>query len=88
MAADYPQGSFISAFLSSGPKSYAYRVTTPQGPKEVVKIKGITLNSASGITLSVLDDLIDKTRNGQKDAFIVAEQLQFSRNVADQTITH
>src|SRR5436190_2172200 len=41
----YGSGSYIEAFVSGGPKFYAYVVRTPEGNShEVCKIKGITLN--------------------------------------------
>jgi len=41
----YGRGSYIEAFVSGGPKFYAYMVCTPEGrTHEVCKVKGITLN--------------------------------------------
>ena len=41
----YGRGSFIEAFVSGGPKFYAYVVRTPDGRRcEICKIKGIRLN--------------------------------------------
>jgi G:T-mismatch repair DNA endonuclease (very short patch repair protein) len=41
----YGRGSFIEAFVSGGPKFYAYVVRAPDGRKyEICKIKGIKLN--------------------------------------------
>ncbi|XP_067205345.1 uncharacterized protein [Linepithema humile] len=44
----YESGSYIEAFVSGGPKFYAYVVRTPEGlTHEVCKVKGITLNFAN-----------------------------------------
>ena len=43
--AEYGEGSYISHFVSTGPKSYAYRVATPSGEsKDICKVKGVRLN--------------------------------------------
>lgn len=49
----YGTGSYISSFVSGGPKCYAYRVQLPNGQtKEVCKFKGVHQNYAT-------KDLID-----------------------------
>ena len=41
----YGDGSFISEFVSGGPKQYCFKVVTPSGEeKMMLKSKGITLN--------------------------------------------
>ena len=49
----YGSGSFIEAFVSGGPKFYAYVVRTPDGRRcETCKIKGIKLNSENSRLLN------------------------------------
>ena len=44
----YGDGSFISEFVSGGPKQYCFTAVTPSGEeKKVLKAKGITLNHNS-----------------------------------------
>jgi len=46
--ADYGHGAFMKAFVSCGPKNYAYTVQLPSGEvKSCIKTKGITLNKAT-----------------------------------------
>lgn len=54
--ADYGPGSFIVAFVSGGPKTYAYIVYTNRGVRphlvSVCKIKGLTLNLKTSESLN------------------------------------
>ncbi|XP_070515350.1 uncharacterized protein [Cardiocondyla obscurior] len=49
----YGCGSYITSFVSGGPKFYAYVVRTPDGrTHEVCKIKGITLNYSNSLIVN------------------------------------
>ena len=50
-------GDYITKFVSTGPKSYAYH--TEKG-KEVCKVKGFTLNYRNGqiLNLAVIEEII------------------------------
>ena len=48
IASEYGPSAFIRAFVTCGPKNYAYEVQLPSGEtKSCIKTKGITLNRAS-----------------------------------------
>ncbi|XP_018576210.1 uncharacterized protein LOC108914802 [Anoplophora glabripennis] len=62
---EYGQGSFITQFVSGGPKLYAYRVYLPEKNEyhDTIKAKGITINHKTSKTVNfeklrdmVLDD--------------------------------
>jgi len=60
---EYGEGSYISEFVSTGPKSYAYKICCGNGKEvEVVKSKGIPLKGAaeSKIHLSIMKDKVEK----------------------------
>ena len=45
---EYEEGSYISHFVSAGPKFYSYIVKTPSGKThEICKVKGLTLNTST-----------------------------------------
>nr|XP_012222209.1 PREDICTED: uncharacterized protein LOC105672077 [Linepithema humile] len=62
----YGSGSYIEAFVSGGPKFYAYVVRTPEGlTHEVCKVKGITLNFANSCLVnfnSIRELILQKER--------------------------
>ena len=56
------EGAFISEFVSGGPKNYGYRISNAAGEivKEVVKVKGITLNQRNiqGVHFPALKEMV------------------------------
>ena len=56
---ELPQGQWITEFISSGPKSYAYRLTDGS---ECVKFKGLTINSSNIhiVNFQSMQDLINQ----------------------------
>jgi hypothetical protein len=59
-------GTYISSFVSGGPKFYAYKYNTPYGAEQTVcKIKGIRLNYSTGekINFQSIRDLISGDTN-------------------------
>jgi len=52
----YGPGSYISEFVSGGPKNYAFRIYTPSTgkTKEVVKVRGFTLSYVNAKKLNFL----------------------------------
>ncbi|XP_024944125.1 uncharacterized protein LOC112494866 [Cephus cinctus] len=49
----YGIGSYITSFVSGGPKFYAYRVRKPDGSHaEVCKVKGITIDHATSLAIN------------------------------------
>lgn len=60
--ADYGEGSYISEFVSGGPKTYAYKVISTKNneTKTVCKVKGLTLNlkSSKQVNFETLKDMI------------------------------
>lgn len=67
----YGRGSFIEAFVSGGPKFYAYVVQTADGHRhEICKIKGIKLNFENSRLLnfsSIKDLLISREREEEEE---------------------
>ena len=67
----YGPGSYIEAFVSGGPKFYAYVVRTPEGQtREVCKVKGITLNFENSCLInfnSIKTLLLRKERATQEE---------------------
>ncbi|XP_067210247.1 uncharacterized protein [Linepithema humile] len=67
----YGSGSYIEAFVSGGPKFYAYVVRTPEGlTHEVCKVKGITLNFANSCLVnfnSIRELILQKEREGREE---------------------
>lgn len=60
--AEYGEGSFITEFVSGGPKNYAFEVFSPQTKSKhyLVKAKGFTLNYANSqiINFNSLKDIV------------------------------
>ncbi|XP_044594809.1 uncharacterized protein LOC123272174 [Cotesia glomerata] len=49
----YGIGSYITSFVTGGPKFYAFTILTPDGSiKEVCKVKGITLNVSTSLKIN------------------------------------
>ncbi|KAL6417053.1 hypothetical protein ACFW04_013026 [Cataglyphis niger] len=67
----YGSGSYIEAFVSGGPKFYAYIVRTPDGrAHESCKVKGITLNYENSQLVnfnSIRDLLLAKETENEKN---------------------
>lgn len=60
---DYAPGSFITEFVSAGPKNYAYRVAIGgdlNNIKTVIKVRGISINSSchDTVTFDRLKDMV------------------------------
>lgn len=59
---DYGEGSYITEFVSGGPKNYAYKVWSTKNEKEMItcKVKGIQLNyeAAQLINFESIKDMI------------------------------
>ncbi len=83
--ADKGVGTFISRFLSGGPKFYAYEYVKPEGTKDYVcKIKGIRLNFSTKQKLnfeSIRDMIVGSTEN------IVVESSGIRRTAFHDVIT-
>lgn len=71
----YGNGSYISEFVSGGPKNYAYKVwsTKEQRDKFVCKVKGININYESSklINFSTMKDLVLGVPDGDDDNQII-----------------
>ena len=72
---ELPSGVYIEEFISTGPKSYAYRLNTGQ---EVCKFKGITLNyrNSRKITFTAAKELL---LNETKTKITLDPSIQFRR---------
>lgn len=82
LTSEIPDGTYITEFVSAGPKTYGYKLNTG---KTVLKVKGITLNVANTqvINFDSLKDLVlDYPNNSATEAqkSIAIEQQGIVRN--------
>jgi hypothetical protein len=91
---EYGAGSFISEFVSGGPKNYAFCVTTPGSPLThySCKVKGFTLNSKNSekINFSTIKEMVLKLMGDPDDTHgddisdddnvIVTEEMKIRRH--------
>ncbi|XP_040276226.1 DNA polymerase-like [Bufo bufo] len=82
LTSEIPDNTYIAEFVSTGPKSYGYKLNTS---KTVLKVKGITLNVANARDIhfhSLKDYVLDYILNGDLECqkFISVEQPGFVRN--------
>ena len=73
LAPELPPGVHITAFLATGPKSYAYRLNTGE---EVVHVKGIRMNSRNS-KLVTYDNMLSLVLHGGK--IVLPPSCQFTR---------
>ncbi|KAM4014972.1 uncharacterized protein ACNLHF_001687 [Anomaloglossus baeobatrachus] len=82
LTSEIPDDTYITEFVSAGPKTYGYKLNTG---KTVLKVKGITLNVANtqSINFNSLKDLVlDYQRNSDSETQrrIIIEQPGIVRN--------
>lgn len=87
---DYGPGSFITSFVSTGPKSYSYKLMDSNGvEKEVTKSKGTTLDTITRqiVNFDSMKNLVDKFVCERKIDKIVVPSKVFMRNVITRDVT-
>ena len=70
--------TWITEFVSTGPKSYAYK--TNNGTHESCKVKGLKLSEAPSINFNSIKDMIMKYVNEGKEDVIEVPHLHFELN--------
>ena len=81
---DELNGDYIEEFISTGPKSYAYR--TSKG-KIVCKVKGFTLNYKNAQKLNI-NSMLDVLNNEVEDIILEYNQIKKNRKTRTLTNTH
>ena len=71
-----PEDSHITHFISSGPKSYAYKTLSG---KEICKVRGFSLESASNSKLINFDAMKDIVVNKTKESITLVNTRKISR---------
>lgn len=84
---EYGNGSYITEFVSGGPKNYSYKVWSTKLEKEmlVCKVKGINLNYESSqlVNFSTIKDMVLSADNTP----IMIKSTNFRRNKIHEVIT-
>lgn len=81
---DYGQGSYITEFVSGGPKTYAYKIlSTKTGQSETVcKVKGLTLNlrTASMVNFVSLKRMVVVDRGESEPFFVTNDRIRRTKD--------
>ncbi|XP_031330124.1 uncharacterized protein LOC116182909 [Photinus pyralis] len=77
----YGEGSYITEFVSAGPKNYSYNVfsTSDQTIKSVCKVKGITLNHKNSRIIN-FESMKDMVLSNSKDSIYVYNDRKIVRD--------
>ena len=77
----YGPGSYITEFVSGGPKNYAYKVncTKDKSVKVVCKVKGNSLNYNADKQVN-FESIKDAVLNSQEDIFVISENIKRTKN--------
>jgi len=83
----YGPGSFISTYVSGGPKNYSYKVYSPRDGTyhSEIKVKGLNLNYRTKKIVN-FDSLVDIITGDPDKELIVNNPNTIRRNVKDCTI--
>jgi hypothetical protein len=87
----YGPGSYISEFVSAGPKNYAYEVTTPgkEGKEHCVKVKGFTLDNQAAqlLNFETMKEMVRKYVEEEIRDTLTINQSRIGRTVAREVVT-
>lgn len=83
---EFGPGAYISEFVCGGPKSYLYKIPTPNGENIVCKLKGIRLNykNAQLLNFEAMKNLIQAN---DADSFILLQDKHIRRTTEHAVIT-
>ncbi|XP_055918297.1 uncharacterized protein LOC129950379 [Eupeodes corollae] len=88
----YGQGSYITEFVSGGPKNYSYKVYSTKDKKEhtVCKVKGIFLNYESSQKInfdSIKEAVLNSSIQEDSEESIVIKSKNIRRTIEHQVVT-
>jgi hypothetical protein len=85
---EYGKGSYISEFISGGPKTYAYRVNSTNEGKTITicKVKGLTLNHKTSqlVNFEALKNMV--LNEGSEDSMTIQIEQNRIRRAKDKSV--
>lgn len=92
LSKDYGEGSYITEFVSGGPKNYGYQVysTAQKDIIQVCKIKGFTLNigASQHINFSAMRGILENVTGKMENDPLNSENFDLSEETITSSVSH